>query len=119
VIPRQILKKILEMPSFCGYLRGVLTSDPNRKEAFRVSGSRTQRLKDRKRNLLNRKQRIAYRLRERHWEEQGRPMFVASNIHYELTAKDRGLGEGGIGAMHLLARCVGLIEGIDRELHLL
>jgi len=46
-------------------------------------------------------------------------MFSASNIHYDLAQRDRGLGEGGIGAMHLLARRVGLIGRIDAELHLL
>ena len=46
-------------------------------------------------------------------------MFTARNIQYELAEKTRGLGVGGIGAMHLLARRVGLIEAIDRRLHLL
>ena len=77
-----------------------------------MSRSRTQKVKDGKR-------RIAYRLRERHGEEQARPMFTASNIHYDVARKDRGLGEGGIGALHLLAGRVGLIERIDRELHVL
>jgi hypothetical protein len=46
-------------------------------------------------------------------------MLAASNIHYQLADKARGLGPGGIGAMHLLARRTGLIEAIDRRLHLL
>ena len=46
-------------------------------------------------------------------------MFRARNIGYELSEKTRGLGVGGIGAMQLLARRVGLIEAIDRRLHLL
>jgi hypothetical protein len=46
-------------------------------------------------------------------------MFTASNIHYELADKARGLGPGGIGAMHLLARRSGLIEALDDRLHLL
>jgi hypothetical protein len=46
-------------------------------------------------------------------------MFSASNIHYELSDKTRGLGAGGIGAMHLLARRSGLIDAIDARLHLL
>jgi len=46
-------------------------------------------------------------------------MFSARNIQYELAEKARGLGTGGIGLMHLLARRVGLIEAIDRRLHLL
>jgi len=46
-------------------------------------------------------------------------MFTASNIHYELADKVRGLGPGGIGAIHLLARRTGLIQAIDARLHLL
>jgi len=46
-------------------------------------------------------------------------MFTASNIHYEVAARSRGLGCGGMGAVHLLARRVGLIEGLDQNLYLL
>jgi hypothetical protein len=46
-------------------------------------------------------------------------MFTASNIHYELADRTRGLGPGGIGAMHLLALRTGLVEAVDRRLHLL
>lgn len=69
--------------------------------------------------LVNRKRRIQYRLRERTGAAQDRPMFSACNIHYELADRVRGLGPGGIGALHHLARRVGLIEAIDRRLHLL
>jgi len=46
-------------------------------------------------------------------------MFTARNIHYELSDRVHGLGVGGLGVMHHLARQVGLIEAIDRRLHLL
>lgn len=46
-------------------------------------------------------------------------MLRASNICYELSDKARGLSAGGVGAMHLLARQVGLIDAIDARLHLL
>jgi hypothetical protein len=46
-------------------------------------------------------------------------MFKASNIHYEVASRTRALDAGGIGAMHKLARSTGLIEEIDRRLHLL
>ena len=46
-------------------------------------------------------------------------MMTASNIHYEVAKRLRGLGCGGIGAVHLLARRTGLIDAIDRRLHLL
>ncbi len=69
--------------------------------------------------LVNRKRRIEYRLRDRQWPPQERPMFTASNIHYELSDRVAGLGPGGIGAVHLLARRTGLIDAIDARLHLL
>ena len=90
-----------------------------RKEAFRVNKSKAKKAVERKRKLANRKRRIQYRLRERHWEDQPEPMLAASNIQYELSERVRGLDCGGIGAFHLLARRTGLIEAIDRKLHLL
>jgi len=41
-------------------------------------------------------------------------MFSAANIHYELADRTRGLGPGGIGAAHALARHGGLVEAIGR-----
>lgn len=73
----------------------------------------------RTRKLNNRKRRIQRRLRKRECAPQDKPAFTASNIHYELGDKTRGLGVGGIGAIHLLARRVGLVEAIDARLHLL
>ncbi len=84
-----------------------------------MSTNRAQSKAERKRRLINRKRRIQWRLRDRHWTEQPRPMFTAGNIHYELADRARGLGPGGIGAMHLLARRTGLVEAIDRRLHVL
>jgi hypothetical protein len=46
-------------------------------------------------------------------------VLSAQNIHYEVADKTRGLAAGGIGAIHLLARRTGLIEALDRDLHLL
>jgi hypothetical protein len=46
-------------------------------------------------------------------------MFTARNIHYDVADRDRALDAGGIGLIHKLARKVGLIESIDRELQLL
>jgi len=46
-------------------------------------------------------------------------MMAASNIQYEVAQRSRGLACGGIGAVHLLARRTGLIEALDRRLHLL
>jgi hypothetical protein len=46
-------------------------------------------------------------------------MFRASNIHYDLSDRTRGLGCGGIGAMHRLVRKVGLIDELDRHVEVL
>lgn len=75
--------------------------------------------KSRHRKLTQRKRRIQRRLREIRWCDQPEPMYRASNIHYELSDRLRGLDTGGIGAMQRLARYTGLIEEIDRRLHLL
>ncbi len=76
------------------------------------AGSRAQK-------LANRKRRIRYRLRERRWKAQKRPMLRARNIHYDVADRSRGLAVGGIGAMHCLARHTGLIDAIDKRLELL
>jgi hypothetical protein len=47
------------------------------------------------------------------------PMFTARNIRYEVANRDRAVCHGGIGAVHLLARHVGLINAIDRDVRLL
>jgi len=69
--------------------------------------------------LLNAKRRIVRRLQPRQWADQSQPMFAARNIQYEIATRTQGVASGGIGAMHLLARRIGLIESIDRHLHLL
>ena len=46
-------------------------------------------------------------------------MFTAANIHYEIADRTRGLAHGGIGAIHLLARRLGLIDAINEKLQLL
>ena len=42
-------------------------------------------------------------------------MFKASNIHYEMAERTPAMNCGGIGAMHLMAQRVGLVEDIDRS----
>ena len=72
-----------------------------------------------KRRVLAKKRRIQYRLRERHWDAQEQPMLRATNIEYEVSDRTKALSAGGIGAIHLLARRIGLIEAIDDRLELL
>ncbi|HMB02263.1 MAG TPA: transposase, partial [Isosphaeraceae bacterium] len=47
------------------------------------------------------------------------PVFTASNIHYEVATKTRAISCGGIGAIQLVVRKLGLAEAIDERLHLL
>jgi hypothetical protein len=68
---------------------------------------------------LRRKRRIAKRLRVRKFKSRPRPMLTARNIHYDMSDRDRAVACGGIGSIHLLARKLGLIDAIDRDLHLL
>ena len=69
--------------------------------------------------LRNRKHRIERRLQPKNWEDQPRPMLKASNIHYEMAERAGAVNCGGIGAMHLMVQRLGLVEDIDRHLHLL
>src|SRR5258708_21111647 len=46
-------------------------------------------------------------------------MLTASNIHYELADRTRGIDVGGIGAIHAMVKRLGMVEAIDRRLHLL
>ena len=46
-------------------------------------------------------------------------MYTATNIQYEYSDRVRGLETGGIGALHLLARETGLVDAIDRQVHVL
>ncbi len=69
--------------------------------------------------LRNRKQRIERRLKVKNWEDQPCPMLKASNIQYEMAERAAATGCGGIGAMHLMVQRLGLVEDINRSLHLL
>ena len=46
-------------------------------------------------------------------------MFSASNIHYELSERTRGVGVGGIGAVHKFALASGLVKAIDERVDVL
>jgi hypothetical protein len=77
------------------------------------------RRRERNRRILHeRKQRVLDRIENRPEPDCDRPMMTANNIHYELADRVQGLSPGGIGAMLLLARSTGLIDDIDRSLHL-
>jgi hypothetical protein len=65
------------------------------------------------------KRRIQRRLDKNQPCNAQRPMFAASNILYEISDRTRGVASGGIGAIHALSQKIGLVDAIDRRLHLL
>lgn len=69
--------------------------------------------------LAKRKRKITKRLKRKQWENQLTPMFSASNIHYEMDGRHKGIANGGIGAVHLMNKKLGFVEDIDHVLHLL
>ena len=51
--------------------------------------------------------------------EPPRPVFAARNLHYEISDRQRGMVYGGIGVFLELARQTGLVDALDRRLHVL
>jgi hypothetical protein len=72
-----------------------------------------------RRQLAARKRRIARRIENQPGVERHQPMMTASNIHYEIADRPRAISPGGIGAIHLMARKLGLVHDIDENPHLL
>jgi hypothetical protein len=87
-------------------------SSPENPEGFQVNARVRQK-------LARRQCRIQKRLDKNDLRGCAKPMLTASNIHYEIGDRGRGISYGGIGAIHLLVRQLGLAEAIDRRLHLL
>ena len=69
--------------------------------------------------LANSKRRMQRRLDKSDLRGCSQPIMTARNIHYEIAERTHGIAVGGIGAMHALARRIGLIDAIDRDLALL
>jgi len=68
--------------------------------------------------LRQRKRKIQKRLAKRSLPEDLGPMLKPGNIHYELSERDHGLLYGGMGAVQMLVRRLGLAKAIDQHLHL-
>src|SRR4030067_3849711 len=62
--------------------------------------------------LSKRKRKIEKRLERRNWEDQERPMFKGSNIHYKLDGRDKGIACGGIGGLQTMAKQLGRVEEV-------
>jgi hypothetical protein len=69
--------------------------------------------------LADSKRRIDQRLDKTDLSGSEQPMLTASNIHYDIADRTRGIAHGGIGAIHLMARKLGLMDAINAHLHVL
>ena len=69
--------------------------------------------------IERRKRRIERRLDKHDNRGCDRPMMTASNIHYEIADRTQATANGGIGAVHLLVRKLGLDQAINAQLGLL
>lgn len=72
-----------------------------------------------RKQIDRRKRRILRRLDKDDNRGAARPMMTAANIHYEIAGRTRATVHGGIGAIHLLVKRLGLDAAIDAGLGLL
>jgi hypothetical protein len=72
-----------------------------------------------RRQLAERQRKLEHRLDKTRFGDDCGPVFTAANIRYEIAERVNGLSFGGIGVFHMLARRIGLIDAIDRNLQLL
>lgn len=69
--------------------------------------------------IARRKRRIRQRLDKNNNCGCEQPVMTATNLHYEIAGRTRATNVGGIAAMHLLVKQLGLDAAIDRHLSLL
>ncbi len=69
--------------------------------------------------LSKRKRKIKNRLKKKQWADQAYPMFKGSNIVYEMDGRHQGISCGGIGAIHVMNKKLGLVDEIDAVVNLL
>lgn len=65
------------------------------------------------------KQKILRRLDKMPRRDLGHPIMTASNIQYEYATKTSAINAGGIGAIHQMARRLGLIDSINKKVAVL
>jgi hypothetical protein len=71
-----------------------------------------------RKRLADAKRRIERRL-DRPGGKDGRPLFGGQNVRYEYADRVRGITVGGIGLVHRLAEEIGLVDAINRNVHVL
>ena len=72
-----------------------------------------------RKRVLRRKRRIQKRLAREMLRPRQEPMFTASNIHYEMADRTRGLSCAGIGVIHQMVRALSLAQVLDLDVQLL
>jgi hypothetical protein len=82
------------------------------KGAFRVNSTIDKK-------LARRKRKITKRTARRNWSDRLHPMLASGNIHYDVDGRRQATAYGGIGSIHQVAIGTGLVDEIDRRLHLL
>jgi hypothetical protein len=71
-------------------------------------------------NILdNRARRLARRLDPKKTTASAEPVLKGGNIKYEISERVGAIGAGGIGAIHVMAQQIGLVQFINDRLHLL
>ena len=71
-----------------------------------------------KRQIERHRRRIERRLDKRNLDGGAEPMITAGNLQFEIADRTCATAAGGVGAVHLVARKLGLAEEIDRRLNL-
>ena len=66
--------------------------------------------------LAHLKNKIRKKLDKKSFPEYPRPMLNPGNIHYNIAWRNRGTNYGGIGAIQMLVRRLGLDKAINRHL---
>jgi len=84
-----------------------------------VIRSIAQRLSDRKRRIQRRLKVANGSAKYIRAAQEAPPMLRTSGLRYELSDKVRGVAHGGAALFMKLAKDVGLVDAIDRNLHLL
>ena len=65
--------------------------------------------------LGQRKRSIERRLGAKSYPQLAQPVLSGANIHYEMASRGRAISYGGIGAIDLMVRRLGLCEEINER----
>lgn len=80
---------------------------------------RTDRNRRLARQLNRRKDRLARRLDPGAFEERTNPVMAGGNLKYDMSGRALGTAVSGVGIVHRLAQKLGLVESINRSVHVI